>query len=77
MGRRGYLFYFNTPFFEVPKKIPTFTRRKKMSMYKEMQSRYINALTDYGFNRIFVENHIMKAFLTDLFEPASPTTHIT
>ena len=71
------MFYFNTPFFEVPKKIPTFTRRKEMSMYKEMQSRYINALTDYGFKRIFGEKDIMKAFLTDLLEPASPIADIT
>ena len=43
-----------------------------------MQSaRYINPLTDYGFKKLFGNEDIMIAFLTDLLEPKSPIAHIT
>ncbi|MBO4333435.1 MAG: Rpn family recombination-promoting nuclease/putative transposase [Paludibacteraceae bacterium] len=32
----------------------------------------MNPLTDYGFKKIFGDEEIMRAFLTDLLEPASP-----
>ena len=40
--------------------------------YKGTEARYINPLTDYGFKKIFGDEEIMRAFLTDLLEPASP-----
>ena len=39
-------------------------------------SRYMNPLTDYGFKRIFGDEEIMRAFLTDLLQPKSPITTI-
>ena len=37
-----------------------------------MEGRYLNPLTDYGFKKVFGEKDIMIAFLTDLLNPASP-----
>lgn len=37
-----------------------------------IEGRYINPLTDYGFKKVFGEKDIMIAFLTDLLNPASP-----
>lgn len=39
--------------------------------------RYINPLTDYGFKKIFSDEDVMIAFLTDLLQPASPITSVT
>ena len=41
------------------------------------QKRYINPLTDYGFKKVFGDEEVMKAFLTDLLEPQSPIQTIT
>lgn len=41
------------------------------------ENRYINPLTDYGFKKIFGEEDVMIAFLTDLLQPASPITKVT
>ena len=40
-------------------------------------SRYINVLTDYGFKRVFGDEEVMRAFLTDLLQPKSPISEIT
>lgn len=37
-----------------------------------IEGRYLNPLTDYGFKKVFGEKDIMIAFLTDLLNPASP-----
>lgn len=37
-----------------------------------IEGRYLNPLTDYGFKKVFGEKDIMIAFLTDLLSPASP-----
>ena len=37
-----------------------------------IEGRYLNPLTDYGFKKIFGEKDIMIAFLTDLLTPVSP-----
>ena len=37
-----------------------------------IEGRYLNPLTDYGFKKVFGEKDIMIAFLTDLLTPASP-----
>lgn len=41
-------------------------------MDRKPQNRYINALTDYGFKKIFGDKEIMIAFLTDLLLPKTP-----
>lgn len=41
------------------------------------ECRYINPLTDYGFKKVFGDEEIMTAFLTDLLEPKSPIVGIT
>ena len=41
------------------------------------ESRYINILTDYGFKRVFGDEEVMRAFLTDLLQPKSPISKIT
>lgn len=41
------------------------------------ENRYINPLTDYGFKKIFGEEDVMIAFLTDLLQPSSPITKVT
>ena len=38
--------------------------------------RYINALTDFGFKKLFGDEDIMRAFLTDLLKPALPIRDI-
>ena len=38
----------------------------------DIEGRYLNPLTDYGFKKVFGEKDIMIAFLTDLLNPASP-----
>ena len=43
----------------------------------QSESRYINLLTDYGFKRVFGDEEVMKAFLTDLLQPKSPISEIT
>ena len=40
-------------------------------------NRYINLLTDYGFKRVFGDEEVMTAFLTDLLQPKSPISKIT
>ena len=40
-------------------------------------NRYINLLTDYGFKRVFGDEEVMTAFLTDLLQPKSPIIGIT
>lgn len=40
------------------------------------ESRYINPMTDYGFKKVFGDEEVMTAFLTDLLEPKSPITGI-
>ena len=37
-----------------------------------IEGRYLNPLTDYGFKKVFGEKDIMIAFLTDLLNPVSP-----
>ena len=37
---------------------------------------YVNPLTDFGFKKIFGDEEVMKAFLTDLLRPVSPITKI-
>ena len=37
-----------------------------------IEGRYLNPLTDYGFKKVFGEKDIMIAFLTDLLNPTSP-----
>lgn len=37
---------------------------------------YINPLTDYGFKKVFGDEEIMREFLNDLLQPASPITHV-
>ncbi len=37
-----------------------------------IEGRYLNPLTDYGFKKVFGEKDIMIAFLTDLLTPTSP-----
>ena len=37
-----------------------------------IEGRYLNPLTDYGFKKVFGEKDIMIAFLADLLNPASP-----
>ena len=41
------------------------------------ETRYINALTDFGFKKIFGDKEILTAFLTDLLKPQSPIKEIT
>ena len=41
------------------------------------ETRYINALTDFGFKKIFGDKEILTAFLTDLLQPQSPIKEIT
>ena len=41
-----------------------------------IEGRYINPLTDYGFKKVFGEKDIMIAFLTDLLNPKSPIEDI-
>ncbi|MDO4991519.1 MAG: Rpn family recombination-promoting nuclease/putative transposase [Prevotellaceae bacterium] len=41
-------------------------------MDRKPQNRYINALTDFGFKKIFGDKEIMIAFLTDLLLPKTP-----
>lgn len=41
-------------------------------MDRKPQNRYINALTDYGFKKIFGDKEVMIAFLTDLLLPKTP-----
>ena len=43
----------------------------------QSRSRYINVLTDYGFKRVFGDEEVMTAFLTDLLQPKSPISKIT
>ena len=43
----------------------------------QSESRYINILTDYGFKRVFGDEEVMRAFLTDLLQPKSPISTIT
>ena len=43
----------------------------------QSKSRYINILTDYGFKRVFGDEEVMTAFLTDLLQPKSPIIGIT
>ena len=43
----------------------------------QSESRYINILTDYGFKRVFGDEEVMRAFLTDLLQPKSPISKIT
>ena len=38
----------------------------------DIEGRYLNPLTDYGFKKVFGEKDIMIAFLTDLLNPVSP-----
>ena len=40
-------------------------------------NRYINLLTDYGFKRVFGDEEVMTASLTDLLQPKSPIIGIT
>ena len=44
---------------------------------KDIEGRYMNPLTDYGFKKVFGEKDIMIAFLTDLLNPVSPIEDIT
>ena len=44
---------------------------------EQIKAKYINPLTDYGFKKIFGDEAVMKAFLTDLLEPKSPIASIT
>ena len=46
-------------------------------MQKRQEYRYINPLTDYGFKKVFGDEEVMTAFLTDLLEPKSPIVDIT
>lgn len=48
-----------------------------MSQQTRHESRYINPMTDYGFKKVFGDEEIMRAFLTDLLEPKSPIAGIT
>lgn len=41
------------------------------------EARYINPMTDFGFKKVFGDEAVMTAFLTDLLKPASPIAHIT
>lgn len=41
-------------------------------MANNVEGRYLNPLTDYGFKKVFGEKDIMIAFLTDLLNPVSP-----
>lgn len=43
-----------------------------MANSTNMEGRYLNPLTDYGFKKVFGEKDIMIAFLTDLLNPVSP-----
>ena len=43
----------------------------------QSEGRYINLLTDYGFKRVFGDEEVMKALLTDLLQPKSPISEIT
>lgn len=43
----------------------------------KQECRYINPLTDYGFKKVFGDEEIMTAFLTDLLAPESPIVGIT
>lgn len=45
-------------------------------MDRKPQNRYINALTDYGFKKIFGDKEIMIAFLTDLLLPKTPIENV-
>lgn len=45
-------------------------------MDRKPQNRYINALTDYGFKKIFGDKEVMIAFLTDLLQPKTPIEDI-
>ena len=47
-----------------------------MLQQRRPETRYINPLTDFGFKKIFGDEEVMRAFLTDLLEPASPITEI-
>ena len=42
----------------------------------QSESGYINLLTDYGFKRVFGDEEVMKAFLTDLLQPKSPSVRL-
>ena len=48
-----------------------------MTIMAQSGNRYINLLTDYGFKRVFGDEEVMTAFLTDLLQPKSPIIGIT
>ncbi len=49
----------------------------KKKQAAEAEALYLNPMTDFGFKKIFGQEDIMRAFLTDLLEPESPITTIT
>lgn len=47
-----------------------------MTENTNLEGRYLNPMTDYGFKKVFGEKDIMIAFLTDLLNPVSPIEDI-
>lgn len=52
------------------------TNKETMAENVNIEGRYLNPLTDYGFKKVFGEKDIMIAFLTDLLNPKSPIEDI-
>lgn len=44
---------------------------------EQPNARYVNPMTDFGFKKIFGDEEVMIAFLTDLLKPESPIAKVT